>query len=103
LEKDYLPSLHGSVLFVGVGPYTDFYSRCVQTPELYETIDNDPGVANHGSPYGHYVADILNFNPGKQYDHVCMFGILGHKDSDWEVMNTEVQWRKCFSRLDQLV
>lgn len=102
LEKDFLPKLTGSILFVGVNYYNDFYHKLVKNQEQFETIDILDRSIDYGSPYVHYIGDILEFNPNKQYDNVVFFGILGH-DSDWETILDENKIRLCFKKLNSLV
>lgn len=80
-ERKYLPALQGKILYVGVGQYTQKYHRLTKSPKSFETIDFLPERAHWGSPYGHYVEDFLTFDPGYQYDHISMFGIMGHPES----------------------
>jgi len=83
LEETYLPSLSGSVLYVGVAYYTDFYHTMVKNPELFTTVDVDIKAAPFGSPYGHYVDEIEVFldSTDKKYDHISIFGLFGQKHS----------------------
>lgn len=78
LISKYLPSLSGTVLFVGVDSYTKQYWQYVKNPELFETIDSLPSQAAYGSPFKHYIKDFLDFYPTYQYDHICLFGVMGH-------------------------
>lgn len=105
LEQQYLPTLGGRVLFVGVNYYTDFYCNLVQEPHLFETIDVAEDVINDGSPHGHYVCNILDFELPREelYDHVVFFGILGHTDSDWEIIQTEEEIYRCIEKVVGLV
>lgn len=103
LEKEYLPTLAGRVLFVGVNYYTDFYHRLVQKPELFETVDILESAIEHGSPYKHYVCNIMDFkNEGYVYENVCFFGIIGH-GTDWDIIKQQEEIIKCISILDSLV
>lgn len=101
LEHEYLPSLDGSILFVGVNYYTDFYHRLVKSPEMFETVDVSETVIEHGSPHVHHIGDIRDF-AGKRYDNVVFFGILGH-DDDWDIIKDEGGIDRCFAALDALV
>jgi hypothetical protein len=78
LKKEYLPFLEGRVLFVGVNYYTEDYVQYAKQPELFETIDLLPERAQFGSPYKHYTGEFITFDPGYQYDHICLFGVMGH-------------------------
>lgn len=78
LEKNYLPTCSGSMLYIGVGSYTTCYPYYTQTPSLFETIDYLEERAKFGSPFKHHVADILHFQPNHLYDNVSFFGILGY-------------------------
>ncbi len=78
LTKTYLASLEGKILFVGVNYYNADYHTYVKTPETYETLDFIPERSKFGSPYKHHVGDFLTFDPGYKYDHICLFGVLGH-------------------------
>src|SRR3990167_3224422 len=93
LEKKYLPSLKGNILSVGVGSYTVKYTFLTKTPKLFETVDFALDKAQFGSPFGHYVAEFKTFNPGKQFDHISMFGVMGHpqdvKTSVYSILDEE--------------
>lgn len=78
LEDEYLPQISGKMLFIGVGSYTQEYHLLTQTPELFETVDLDETKSQFGSPFGHYTVDFLELGPNREYDHCCLFGILGH-------------------------
>jgi hypothetical protein len=78
ITHSYLPSLKGRVLFVGVATYTKNYHKYATQCTHFETLDFDPKTAPYGSPQKHYVADFLKFNPGYLYDHISIFGVLGH-------------------------
>lgn len=82
LTETYLPLLEGRVLFVGVHTYNKEYYNYVKNPELFETIDILPHHLQYGSPYVHHIGDFLTFDPGYQYDHICLFGILGMHDAE---------------------
>lgn len=81
ITEEYLPLLEGSVLFVGIQNYNKGYCNLVQNPELFETVDIDENMRKFGSPYAHYTSDIRFFNPGRQYDHICLFGCLAMHDA----------------------
>jgi len=78
LQNEYLPQISGKILYVGVGSYTQSYYLLTQTPEQFETVDIDETKKKFGSPFGHYVADFLDLEPTGEYDHCCLFGIMGH-------------------------
>ncbi len=90
LTKEYLASLTGKILFVGVNYYNAEYYKFVKNPETFETIDLVPERAQFGSPYKHHVGDFLEFDPGYKYDHICLFGVMGqHCDISEEKTVTE--------------
>ena len=72
-------------MFVGVGPYTNWYHELVQTPERFKTVDIRDSVAMHGSPFGHWTCDFCKFgimfdaSSKFLFDHVCIYGILNYK------------------------
>jgi hypothetical protein len=78
LEKSYLPTCSGRMLFIGVGSYTVNYPYYTKTPSLFETIDCLEERAQYGSPFKHHVSDLLLFEPEYLYDQVSFFGILGY-------------------------
>jgi hypothetical protein len=78
LENSYLPSLSGKILYVGVGDYTQKYPFLTQTPKQFVTLDYDIEKASFGSPFGHYSCDLLTFQTDTLFDHVSLFGIMGH-------------------------
>lgn len=103
LENEYLPTLSGATLFVGVNYYTDFYHHLTKDPEKFETLDILDTVIPHGSPYKHYVGNILDFeSQGYLYDNVCFFGILGHAD-DWDILKSGDEAVATIKLLHQLV
>lgn len=103
LEKEYLPTLKGKTLFVGVNYYTNFYHLLTQSPEEFETLDCVEQRIEDGSPNIHYVCNVLDFqNQGYLYDNVCCFGVLGHND-DWEVIRNKEEVIKCITLLDAQV
>lgn len=75
LENVCLPSLAGSVLFVGVNATTRNYCKLVKHPARFQTLDNSPHSAKWGSPYGHYGTDFLNFDTKIKYDNVVVYGL----------------------------
>lgn len=79
LENEYLPQISGKILYAGVGSYTQRYYMLTQKPELFETVDLDEAKQQFGSPFGHYVADFLELEPKEEYDHCCLFGMMGHR------------------------
>ncbi len=79
LKHEYLSSLEGTILFVGVNYYNEDYYKYVKTPETFETIDLLPERSKFGSPYKHHVGDFLQFDPGYKYDHICLFGVMGQE------------------------
>lgn len=83
IEKTYLPSLYGSVLYVGVSNYTDFYHELVRDPKLFVTVDMNPDVAKYGSPFEHYIDTIQDYLDGcnRTFDHISIFGLFGQKHS----------------------
>jgi hypothetical protein len=78
LEQTYLPSLSGKILYVGVGSYTTHYHCLTKSPNQFATLDFDKEKACFGSPYIHYVADFLTFPADLLFDHVSLFGVMGH-------------------------
>ncbi len=79
LEKTYLPSLSGDILYVGISYYTDFYHELVKTPSSFVTVDLDPEMEKFGSPYGHYTDSVEHLlqSSGKNFDHISLFGLFG--------------------------
>lgn len=106
LETEYLPTLSGKTFFVGVNYYTEFYHQLTKSPEEFETLDVIEGVAEHGSPYKHYVGNLLDFVESRKdqykYNNVCFFGILGHPD-DWDIIKQDEDIIKTIEILDSLV
>jgi hypothetical protein len=89
LEKEYLPSLKGTILFVGVDWYTDHYHLLVKDPLLFTTIDIDPKKNIYGSPYNHFCEDFLKMTNDKKYDNICIYGLFGlsHLITDFLVID----------------
>ncbi len=103
LENEYLPTLKGKMLFVGVNYYTEFYHSLTRDPELFETLDVEENVIEYGSPNVHYIGNVLDFKGnGYMYDNVCLFGVLGHMD-DWEILKKREEVIKCVQLMDSLV
>jgi hypothetical protein len=103
LEKTYLPALHGSVFYIGVGNYTATYHTRVQNPELFETIDCVEERAPYGSPFKHYIGDFMQFSSLAQYDNVSLFGILGFSAPYFTPFRTHEQILKALDKIDSLV
>jgi hypothetical protein len=80
LEGDYLPSLIGRVLYVGVRSYNRGYQRLVKYPELFETVDVDPAQAIYGADI-HHVCEAESLVDCGVYDHVALYGLFGMLDS----------------------
>ena len=106
LENTYLPSLSGRILYVGVGSYTQHYPSLTQTPLGFMTLDYDEEKVCFGSPYGHYTEDLFQFQLDSSFDHVSLFGIMGHPPavvtSKYNIIDEETI-SKAFYRADQLV
>ena len=79
LERDYLPSLKGAVLFVGVEGYTRYYHRLVRG--RFATVDMRPEVAAFGSPGDHVVGDFRGLTCFGEFDHVVLYGLFGQPHS----------------------
>lgn len=106
LEKKYLPTLKGSVLYVGVGTFTAFYHKLVKNPELFHTLDALKKVAQYGSPYGHAICDLRDFEPQEeQYDHVALYGVFGFgpKADPPTVVTNKNDLKKCLRAADSLL
>ena len=82
LEKEYLPTLSGDVLFVGVQAYTDFYHLLAPNAH-FTTVDVNPHVAQFGSPYRHYVGTIddLLDEDATMYNYIVLYGLFGLDES----------------------
>ena len=93
LERTYLPCLEGRILYVGVGSYTTQYPFLTKTPWLFETIDFAQDKAQFGSPFVHHTADFMMFQPNYKFDHICLFGVMGHpqdaKTSIYSILSDE--------------
>jgi hypothetical protein len=81
LEQVYLPSLKGTVLFVGVREYCAGYAKLVQNPETFTTVDPDPEQAKYGGTIHQVCRAEQLVGLGLRYDHVCLFGLFGMRDS----------------------
>ena len=106
LENSYLPALYGKVLYVGIGSYTREYHLLTRTPSQFMTLDYDIDKASFGSPYGHYIADLLTFKSEELFDHVSLFGVMGHPPtvttSKYNIIN-EKAISEAFYHADRLV
>lgn len=82
LEKEYLPTLSGDVLFVGVQAYTDFY-HLLAPQAHFTTVDVNPMVAQFGSPHRHFVGtlDDLFDDDLEPYDNIILYGLFGLDES----------------------
>lgn len=103
ITKTYLPSCSGSMLYIGVGPYTTQYPYMVKDPSLFETIDFLEERAHWGSPYKHYVSDIMLFEPEYLYDNVSFLGILGSPSIKHAPFITEESMDKVLKKVHTLV
>jgi hypothetical protein len=103
LEKSYLPTCSGSMLYIGVGSYTVFYPYRTQTPSLFETIDYLAERAQFGSPFKHHVQDILLFQPEHLYNNVSFFGILGYPVEKYAPFITNESIHQALEKIHSLV
>jgi hypothetical protein len=69
----------GRCLFVGVAPYTRDYYRLVPDPEQFYTLDVDPGKAAYGSPWGHVVGEMEEYEPREKFQTVVLASLFGYK------------------------
>ena len=109
LDYPYLSSLSGRVLFVGVQVYNSTLYTKVKDPELFETIDEKPHMAEYGSPFKHHVGNIMNLEPPGKYHHICFFGIFGFpRGGDYPgekgyYFNTNEDVAKGLNKLDSMI
>lgn len=92
LETKVLPELSGSILFVGINYYTDFYHRLVKPGSTFITVDPDKSVAKYGSPNGHYIAtveELLNTKTNQYFDCCILYGLFGMKHSFIDIRTPE--------------
>ena len=86
---DYLPKLEGSILYVGVNTYNNFYNKIVKDPSKYFTIDISPERSKKGSNQDYtennFVGNLKSHNI--KYDNVCLFGIHGF--NGYEIHNED--------------
>jgi len=105
LTEKYIPSLSGSLLFVGVGSYTKDY-HLINSNIEFITIDTLKSREKYGSPMGHYVDDFLKFDPKRKFDHICLFGVLGHEEISrkkikYNMQSIENVLKKCNELLEK--
>ncbi len=91
------------MLYIGVGSYTTQYPYYTQTPSLFETIDCLEERAPFGSPFKHYVADILLFESDSLYEHVSFFGILGYHVQKYAPFTKKEEIHRVLEKIDRLV
>jgi hypothetical protein len=103
LEKNYLPACSGRMLYIGVGSYTVNYPYYTQAPDLFETVDFLEERAKFGSPFKHYVTDILLFHPEYLYDNVSFFGILGYPAEKYAPFTTNESINQVLEKIHTLV
>jgi hypothetical protein len=101
LREKYLKNIKGDLLFVGVADYTvNLYN--VNPKVNFTTIDFNKERACYGSPYKHITGDYLLLNESIKYDHICLFGVLGHQDgpnSKYNMFNINSVMNKSLSLL----
>ena len=78
IQHKYLPTLSGTILYVGVEECTSFYHTLINENATFITIDINHTRACYGSPHNHIVGDIL-LHAGT-YDNISIYGILGFCD-----------------------
>lgn len=81
IEEEYLPSLTGKVLYVGVAEYTKNYADLAVKADQFITIDSDPEKSIYGAT-DHYMGDFLSLK-GEPFlfDHISLYGIFGYPHS----------------------
>lgn len=101
LRTEYLPSLNGTALYIGVRWYCEDYWKLVPDPDLFCTVDIDPAQAHFGSPKNHYVCDATSLLVRSRYDHVSAFGLFGMPDSHLKTPSKIVEFlRLCASAVN---
>ena len=94
LETKVLPELEGTILFVGINYYTDFYHNLVKPGSTFITVDPDESVAKYGSPHGHSVTTVQEFllaNSSKCIDCCVLYGLFGMNHSFIDIRTPEGQ------------
>lgn len=77
IEKEYLPTLDGRVLYVGVDFYTAHYPSLATKASEFVFLDAGDSVLLHGGPTG-IRADFFDHLPERPYDHISLYGLVGH-------------------------
>jgi len=83
LEKEYLPNVKGSLLFVGIKEYCANYKKIAVGVDQFTTLDVNPEVAKFGGDY-HYVSTLDEFilsNTNRKYQNISLHGLWGMNDS----------------------
>ena len=86
---DYLPKLEGTILYVGVNTYNNFYSKIVKDSSKYFTIDICSKRSEKGSnldyPENNFIGNLKSHK--NKYDNICLFGIHGF--NGYEIHNED--------------
>jgi len=100
LTSEYLPSLDGRILYIGINDYTNHYHSLVKEGSVFETLDSCPIRSGFGNTsFIHYNVSVQVFDPKYLYDHVSMHGCHGYKGHN--INNSNIL--KDIVKLDSLV
>lgn len=88
VENEYLPSLQGRVLYVGVNYYTQHYHTLIKSG-VFESLDSCPERSKYGNTNdAHHNTTILDFKPKGLYDHISIHGCHGYEG--YNIDNTRI-------------
>jgi hypothetical protein len=77
IEQVYLPSLYGTILYVGVAPYTAHYYKLIPESAAWHTLDMNPRAMDKKA-ITHTQGDFLTTDL-PMYDHIALYGLWGTK------------------------
>lgn len=77
IEKVYLPSLTGRVLYVGVGFYTAHYPVLARGASEFWFLDRDHANADRFGGGRCFCGEFLEHRSAAPYDHVALYGLVG--------------------------
>lgn len=76
IEREYLPSLRGRVLYVGMDFYTAHYPELATGATEFVFLDRGDSAERH--PHlGVVHCDFLDYRPTAPFDHISLYGLVG--------------------------
>ena len=77
IEKQYLPNLKGTILYVGVAEYTHHYESLAKNSTEFYTLDYEEVSNNCKSSTKHFKMNFLDLPDDQKFDNISLYGLFG--------------------------